>query len=135
MRSCPKCSSVVFTGATDCATCGYVFTHGEVKIPVRQAVAPEPSPVLGTPLYREQRPTPRIVSVILVVVAVAAIWRGLAVASSGGVVSCTGKESFFCTAALAIGQAIFGLSGAHIFYGAFLVSVGLVFLSIAWDLS
>jgi hypothetical protein len=110
-----------------------LFTPGEQKLPLSHEVAPVPSPVLGPLLYREHRRPSRVVPVLLVVVSIAAMWRGLEVASSGGAVGCTGRGGFVCTAAMAMGQVIFGLSAAHVFYGAFLVATGLVFLSIAWE--
>jgi hypothetical protein len=46
MRSCSRCGGVVFTGASDCASCGYIFQTGEAPIPVATAAAgfQEPAP-------------------------------------------------------------------------------------------
>lgn len=71
-------------------------------------------------------------TLLILGLALFAMWHGVHTALSGMQPSCAGKGRQLCVAALAIGELAFGPTRAHLGYAASSIAAGIVMLGLAW---
>jgi len=132
MRACPKCNSVIFTGGTDCARCGYVLRPDDPVLPVLQAARSESSPLLSNPQFPQYRQPPEWLPVFMAIVGLVFAAIGVFTALTPGPASCHGRSGVLCLVATAASEAILGTANARLADASLWIAFALLCFALAW---